>query len=82
MKKPIIEYPCEWSFRIIGTDKEHLKKAAAMSLGTADYRVSMSNKSSRGTYISLNIETVVPNEEARNQIHALLANHPSVKMVL
>ena len=82
MKKPIIEYPCEWSYRIIGTDIEQLKIAAAMCLGKADYRVSISNTSSRGKYISLNIETVVPNEESRNQIHALLANHPSVKIVL
>ena len=82
MTKPIIEYPCEWSYKVIGTDEKQLRKAAEMYLSKADYRVSFSNNSSSGKYISLDLETVVPNEEARNQIYTLPANHPSVKMVL
>jgi putative lipoic acid-binding regulatory protein len=82
MEKPIIEYPCDWSYRIIGTDEQLLRKAALDCLGNIDYSISVSNYSSSGKYISLNIETVVSSESARNRIHASLGRHSCVKMVL
>ncbi|NQT90240.1 MAG: DUF493 domain-containing protein [Candidatus Omnitrophica bacterium] len=82
MKRPKIDYPCEWSYKVIGMDEGSVRKAITEALGTKEHSLSFSNKSSGGRYTSLHVKTVVTNEEQRNKIFASLSRHASVKAVL
>jgi len=79
---PHIEYPCQWSYRIIGSDEKALRKAISECAKGTDYRVSRSKRSSSGTYVSLNLEIVIHSEEARLGIYHSLSGNPLVKIVL
>ena len=80
--KAAIEYPCSWSFKVIGLDAEALRKAVAVVLGDQQYLLTHSRSSSSGKYQSLHLETVVDSEERRNGIFNALQNHAAVRMVL
>ena len=82
MDKPVIEYPCEWSFKIIGSDEDAIGKGIAECLSDSAYNVSKGNTSRSGKYVTLNLETVVRNEGDRNRIFEVLKKIPSVKMIL
>ncbi len=82
MESAIVEYPCEWSFRLIGSDAQLIRKAVEEYMRDSTYTLLPSNTSSSGKYVSLNLETVVSDENARNQIYEDLKKIPSLKMVL
>ena len=82
MDKPIIEYPCHWEYRVVGSDEAALKEAVASCLGDCHYRLAAGNKSSQGKYISLGMGLVVSDEKRRDDIYASLSAHPAIKMVL
>ena len=82
MEKQVVEYPCAWSFRIIGKDRELMQDAVAVYMKETQYLLQPSNTSRSGKYVSLNLETVVLNEEIRNQIYVDLKNLSCVKLVL
>lgn len=79
---PAIEYPCRWSYRIIGSDEKALREAISECVKGTDHQVSLSKSSSNGRYISLNLEAIVYSEEARLEIYHFLAGQSSVKIVL
>jgi putative lipoic acid-binding regulatory protein len=82
MEKQLVEYPCAWSFRIIGKDRESMQRAVAVYMKETEYLLRTSNTSRSGKYVSLNLETVVLNEDVRNQIYADLKNLFCIKLVL
>jgi uncharacterized protein len=82
MEKQVVEYPCQWSFRIIGTDEALIRSAVEKYLKGATCQLTASNVSSSGKYVSINLETAVLNEEIRNRIYIDLKNMSCVKMVL
>ncbi len=82
MNKPQIDYPCEWSYTIIGADENALREAAKAALGLKAFTVTVSNKSRSGKYTSLIITTNVLSEEERNSICKNLSAHPAVKIVI
>ncbi len=82
MEKQIIEYPCQWSYRIIGRDEDLMRCAVAECMKEVKYQLKTSNSSRSGKYVSLNLETVVLNEDVRNRIYVDLKNMTCVKMVL
>ena len=82
MDLPALEYPRPWTFRVIGTDESLIRQAVSEALGDQEYQLELSNTSSGGKYISMNLETVVQTEEDRNRIYAALTRNPAVKMVL
>lgn len=82
MKNSKIEYPCQWGYRIIGTDGESIKCAVEDILGQRDYDLSFSNISSKGKYISLELTVSVETEAVRNRIYAALSAHPAVTRVI
>lgn len=77
-----INYPCEWEYRIIGTNEESLKLAVSEILGNKKYVLSFSNISKTGKYISLSLSAFVENEDTRNRIYISLRKHTAVKSVL
>ncbi len=82
MKKLEIEYPCEWTFKIIGQDESLMRKAVISTLKSRDHTVNNSNSSSGGKYISLNLMVNVENETDRNDISTNLQSDPAIKFIL
>ena len=82
MQKPAVTYPCNWSFTLIGTDAEAIRESVAACLKPNVYRLTPSNKSRTGKFVSLHLETEVASEDERNRLFARLQKTPSIKMML
>lgn len=80
--RPVIEYPCRWSYKVIGEDCTLLKAGILDACAPHKVDISYSHSSSKGKYHSLNAELTVPDETTRLAIFDQLKNHPSVKFVL
>ena len=81
-KKPNINYPCDWHYKIIGTDVDEIIKAIDKIVEGMDYKISSSNVSSEGNYFSLNLKVFVNSKVIRDIIFAKLKANEFVKMVL
>lgn len=77
-----IEYPCEWGFKVIGTDRKRLKNCIADIMAHKDYIFKDGNISSRGKFISMNARCIVSSEEERNEIFKAFQEHCDIKMVI
>lgn len=82
MDKPEIIYPCEWSYRIVGSSEEEIRDGVKAILKDKMYAIEVSNKSGKGTYISLRLVTEVANEAERVTIFEAIKGLDIVKMVL
>jgi putative lipoic acid-binding regulatory protein len=80
--KAKIGYPCRWLYKVIGRDREQINLAIAEIITHGVCDISISNNSSTGKYICLNVEVLVENEEMRNSIYMDLKTHPHVTIVL
>ncbi len=81
-KKPLIDYPCEWIYKVIGSDIDKILLAIEDAASGLNYKVSTSNISKNGKYFSLNFSLEVPNEIVRNIIFEKLDKNPDIKFVL
>lgn len=81
-KEPGIEYPCIWSFRVMGEDEESLTALIACVMAGADYTLAAGNRSPGGKYLSLELTAGVDSREHRDRIFSALSCSPAVKMVL
>lgn len=81
-KKPNIEYPCDWYYKIIGVDLDEMIKAIELIADGMDYKISSSNVSSKGNYFSLNLRVFVTTEVIRDIIFEKLKANEFIKMVL
>lgn len=81
-KKPEIEYPCKWTYKVIGEDVDKIIKAIEEAVTTKDYEVSSSNVSKKNNYFSLSLKAHIKSELERNVIYEYLKNHPDIKIVL
>ena len=82
MRRPVIDYPCQWSFKIIGMDEGLIRQAVTDYMGDVEYSISKSNGSRTGKYVSMDFKITVINEGDRNQIFSYLSGQPFVKMVI
>ena len=81
-KKPNIEYPCNWDYKVIGTDVDEMIKLIEQSVAGMDYKISSSNVSSKGKYFSIKLTVFVNSEVIRDIIFEKLKASEFVKMVL
>jgi len=81
-KKLELTYPCSWSYRVIATKKESLEKAIDDVVLQREYKLTHSNNSKSGKYVSMNLDLLVHNEDDRNFIYEALKAHQDIKMVL
>lgn len=81
-QKPEIEYPCEWSYKIIGQDVDKILSAIKEATMGIEYDITPSNLSKNGKYSSLNLKLEVPNETVRDLIYEKLGKSPDIKFVL
>jgi putative lipoic acid-binding regulatory protein len=80
-KKPKIEYPCEWSYRVIGDDIKKMVEAVENAVEGMKYDLQASNISKKGNYFSINLKVVVENEVVRDIVFEKIKNHENVKML-
>lgn len=77
-----LEYPCSWSYKLIGHEKEVIQQAIRDVISGREHSLTHSNASKSGKYVSLNLELLVHNEDDRNFIYEALKAHQHIKMVL
>lgn len=80
--RPEINYPCEWDYKIIGTDVAKILEAIEEASCGLVYDVTPSNISRNGKYFSLNLRLTVPNETVRDIIYQKLDNKSFIKFVI
>jgi putative lipoic acid-binding regulatory protein len=77
-----LEYPCDWRYKIVGEEREALEKAVHDVILEREYKLTHSNKSRTGKYVSMNLDLLVHNEDERQFIYEALKAHQNIKMVL
>ncbi|MDD5532426.1 MAG: DUF493 domain-containing protein [Syntrophales bacterium] len=77
-----IEYPCRWTYRIIGRNEKEMREAVQVLIQDDPCEVIPSRVSATGKYVSLNVEVEVSCEEKRTSVYESLRNHPSIILVL
>lgn len=81
-QKVELVYPCSWVYKIIGREQDALREAIAEVVQARDCLVSVSNSSSGGKYLCLDVELVVLSAEDREAQYHAFKGHPVVVMVL
>ncbi len=76
-----IDYPCEWLYKIIGSDKESVLNAVACIIEDREYHINDSNTSKTGKYRSFNVTVMVSDEAYRNNIYQALKGNDDIKFV-
>jgi len=77
-----LEYPCAWTYKLIGYEKEAIQKAIHDVIVEREHTLKHSNASKTGKYVSMNLELVITNEDERTFIFEALKAHNNIKMVL
>lgn len=77
-----LEYPCSWSYKLIGHEKQAIQKAIHDVILEREHNLNHSNNSKTGKYVSMNLDLVIQNEDERNFIYEALKAHQNIKMVL
>ena len=81
-REPEIQYPCLWSYKVMGADEERLRKAVKFVVGSLEHELTDSNRSKTGKYLSLHLRLVVFDKNQRHAIFNALREHPDVMAVL
>lgn len=81
-RRPRIDYPCPWEYRIIGESRIEIGRAVAEHIGDRPHTLTPANVSSGGRYVSMNLEVTVHSDAQRIALYHLLAGHPAVRVVL
>ncbi len=77
-----IEFPCEWTYTLIGLGSEEVKQAVNEIFKSKSVTLSPSKKSRTGKYISMYAHAHVVSREQRDQLFEQLKEHDAIKMVL
>jgi putative lipoic acid-binding regulatory protein len=81
-KKPIINYPCEWGYKIIGNDKDKLEAVVLEVMGNRSHKQKGGNRSSKGKFYSLSTSCQVESQEDRDRLFKAFQEHQEIKMVI
>lgn len=81
-RRPVLSYPLEWEYRVIGADEVAVRAAIARIMGARVHAVAESIKSRAGRWVSVHVELVVHTEEERDRLHAELVADPAVRLVM
>mgnify|MGYP001814364801 CR=1 FL=1 len=77
-----LDYPCSWSYTLIGGQEEKLRQAIDAVAGGVEHSVKPGNKSKTGKYCSLTLELEVKSEAMRIAIFYALEEQADVRSVL
>ena len=82
VKKPEINYPTKWEYKIIGSNVDEMIKAVESIVVDLEYDITPSNISKKANYFSLNVSVIVPSEFVRDKIFQNLTEHIAIKFVI
>lgn len=77
-----LQYPVNWTYKLISLDKDVIQKVVHEVILEREHKLSHSNASKTGKFVSMNLELLVHNEDDRNFIFHALKAHQDIKMVL
>ena len=77
-----IEYPCEWSYKVIVLSDANIECVTSDVLGERGCNTRASHHSKGGKYESYNISLLVHNDDDRHEVFQGFKKHEKVKMVL
>jgi len=77
-EKPDIKYPTQWSFTIIGKDKQKVQDAIKTVMGDKEHSCKFSKSSKGGKFHSYNAKCEVKSEQERDNIYKELQKHEDV----
>ena len=81
-ERPVINYPTNWGFKLIGRDKDALLACIKEAMGEKEHLCSLGNRSKNGKFHSYNASCNVESEEERNKIFKYFEDHDDVDMVI
>lgn len=82
MEKPKIEYPCWWTYALIGPDEEGIRLAIGSITQNTQHKVNFSKTSTEKHYVSLHVDVWVASEQQRNDIFQAFKADSRIKVVL
>jgi len=77
-----LNYPCNWTYKVIGKTDQDIKEAVKEILEAREYKLNISNVSKKGKFKSFTLELLVHNEDDRKTLYEILSAHDKIKMVL
>ena len=77
-----LEYPTTWTYKLISLDKVLIQKVVHEVIEEREHKLTHSNSSKTGKFVSMNLDLLVHNEDDRNFIFSALKTHQDIKMVL
>lgn len=77
-----LDYPCSWTYKIIGRNPDDMQSAVHEIIRDHPYRVSLSRRSETAKYVCLNIELTVESESHRLALYEKLKVHPAIDVIL
>jgi putative lipoic acid-binding regulatory protein len=80
--KPEINYPCEWSYQLIGRGEEEICEAVLNALGSKKHTIARSRRSSKGNFVSMRLTLIVENEDERLSFFNALRSHSAILHIL
>jgi putative lipoic acid-binding regulatory protein len=81
-KKLELDYPCSWCYKVIASEQKALQNAIKDVIDEREHKLTESNTSKSGKFISMNLDMLVHNEDDRQFIYDALKKHQDIKMVL
>ena len=81
--KPQIDYPCRWSYRVIGLHKEQVVAAIHNVFNGKEVDISpIEHHSSHHKYVAINCSAIVDTDEERLRYFDGLVNQCGIVMVI
>jgi len=77
-----INYPCPWSYRVIGPDRDSIKTAVLEIFCDLSYSLEPGNASRTGKYHSWGVSLEIKNQAQRDSLFQRLSSHPAIKVVI
>lgn len=81
-KKPAIEYPCDWLYKIFGRDQDAMRRAVARMVAGRRHALKPSRSSRNDRYHCMNLELLVLSDDDRLGVYEALNAQEEILLVL
>ena len=89
-EKPVVAYPCQWGYKVIGPDEASMRLAVQECLDAClgpevdarEFTLVLSRASKGGRYVSLGMTLTVLDEAERNAVFQALNARDEILMVI
>ena len=77
-----LDYPCNWEYKVVIRQEQTIKEIIKEVLEEREHNIKPSKTSAKGKFKSFTLETLVHNEDDRQEIYRMLSAHEHIKMVV